>query len=410
VRILVVSPDLPFPPVSGSETRTYELVRALAQRHEVVFVGFSWGGEPAARPPFPVRVVDVRWDWPPLYREMNWGSAASAREAAELLASEGREPWLVSMYESERMEQALRVVAQEPIDLALVEQTPAARFLSALPDDVPAVVDFHNVHSLIALRSAERTSAPADEQEAKRTLRFERSLAARCDLCVTVSEPEAAAARALLGFDSVEVVPNGVDTSFFTPTGEGFLPGYLLFTGLMNYGPNVEAVRYFADEILPLVRANLPDAELHVVGAKPGEEVLALESEALVVHGRVADMRPFYSRAETVVVPLLSGGGTRVKILEAAAAAKPIVTTSLGMEGLSFVPGRDLVVADSPTEFAAAVRRLAGDRERRAALGRNARRVAESYDWRPIGDRLCDVVERRTPVKRRQHVRPGTGV
>jgi len=147
---------------------------------------------------------------------------------------------------------------------------------------------------------------------------------------------------------------------------------YLLYTGLMSYDPNVGAVRHFVAEVLPLIRQEI-NAAFHIVGAGPTEEVQALASESVIVHGSVPDMRPYFDAAMAVVVPLLEGGGTRLKILEAAASGKAIVSTSLGAEGLNLRHDEDLLIADSAPEFAAAVIRLCKDAGLRWRLGQQAR-------------------------------------
>jgi glycosyltransferase involved in cell wall biosynthesis len=196
-----------------------------------------------------------------------------------------------------------------------------------------------------------------------------------------------------LGAKNVEVVPNGVDTSFFTPGDYAATQPYLLYTGLMSYEPNVGAVRHFVAEVLPLIRQEIPNAAFHIVGARPTEEVQALASESVIVHGSVPDMRPYFDAAMAVVVPLLEGGGTRLKILEAAASGKAIVSTSLGAEGLSLRHDEDLLIADSALEFAAAVIRLCKDAGLRWRLGQQARSASLEYDWKRIGARFRRVVE-----------------
>ena len=266
------------------------------------------------------------------------------------------------------MEGTLRGLAKVGFDLVVVEHTCMARFLPALPPGLPVVLDLHNVHSLMARRALEKKTGAEKEaalREAERTLRFEKEAASRCALCLAVSDEEAEAARTLLGVAAVRVLPNGVDTSFFSPSDGPVVGGSLLYTGMMDYGPNVEAVRYFATDVLPLVRREVPEARFHVVGANPGKEVTELTSGYVEVHGYVPDVRPYYRGAAVVVVPLLHGGGTRLKVLEAAASGKAVVSTSLGVEGLKFRPGEDLLVADSPGEFADAVVRLCRDEVRR---------------------------------------------
>jgi glycosyltransferase involved in cell wall biosynthesis len=397
VRILVIADCIPFPPIGGGELRTHYLLRALATRHQVTLVGFVTR-EGTTPPPFPVRVVAVPWDWPPLYRQMLYGDEAASQAAYEVLEYGSDVPWCANWAQSEQMAEAVVTLVKEPFDLVLIEHSYMAGLLPTLPPATPRVLDFVDLHALMAQRAAGGGDHPDEEprakREAERTLRFEQRAAAHCGCSLAVSEREATAAQALLGARQVEVIPNGVDTSFFVPAGGPSTPGYLLYAGTMNYGPNVEAVEYFVSQILPLLQRNAPDVEFHIVGARPMEPVLRLAAERVIVHGQVPDIRPSYQRASAVVVPLLRGGGTRLKILEAGACARAIVSTALGAEGLEFVDGRDLLIADSTPEFADGILRLLRDPRLRDRLGRSARQASERYDWEHIGSQLCAIVER----------------
>ena len=161
----------------------------------------------------------------------------------------------------------------------------------------------------------------------------------------------------------------------------------------MNSPYNIEAVQFFAEQILPLIQEKIPEAKLHVVGQKPSKEVLSLASDSIIIHGTVPDVRPFFREAELYVVPLLYGGGTRLRILEAAACGKAIVTTSIGVEGLDFIPGKDLMVADSPTEFAKAVIKLIKNEDKRKYLGQRAQQVSRNYDWETIGSSFLRLIK-----------------
>jgi sugar transferase (PEP-CTERM/EpsH1 system associated) len=395
MRILVLAPELPFPPVSGGQLRTYHLLLSLAARHEITLVAFVWGADPLPASA-PVRVVGVPWDWPELYKEMRSGEGTAWRRAFDRLSGEATEPWFVSCYESPAMDAALRDLPGEAYDLVLIEHTMMARFIPSLPSGVPKILDLIDVHSQIERRAVEEApecEREGQRREADRTLRFERDAASRCDLCLAVSDIEAAAASSLLQAKNVRVLPNGVDTEFFTPSGNGTVEGYLLFTGFMNYWPNIEAVRFFCSDALPLIAHHSPRMTFHVVGSNPTDDVFALASERVIVHGSVPDTRPFFRDAQTVVVPLLHGGGTRLKILEAAACGKPVVTTSLGVEGLDFRPGEDLLVADTAAGFAESVLSLGADQGLRGRLGESARSVSLGYDWRIIGERLAWIVD-----------------
>jgi sugar transferase (PEP-CTERM/EpsH1 system associated) len=399
MKILIVSSAIPFPPLGGGQLRTYHLTRALAAVHEVTLAGFTFEARDQGeidRAAQCVRIVAVPWCWPRLYRQMTDVDEPAAASAAEILADDGHEPWFVSFYESPRMEEELRTLAEEGFDLVVFEGTDMARFLPLFNHSCAKILDFMDVHSQMELRAT--TSKVGDERirarrEAERTLRFERQMARQCALCLTCSEPEAVAARTLLEVERVAVVPNGVDTHYFRPMDvpRNETPT-IVFTGMMNYPPNIEAVRHFAHDILPLVADALPEVTFHIVGASPATEVRSLANERIVVHGGVEDMRPYLAAAEVVVVPILSGGGTRLKVLEAAASGKAIVSTSLGAEGLDFRAPQDLIIADSPRSFADAVIAVVTDEPMRRQLQFNARQASLAYDWQKIGQRLMSTL------------------
>jgi polysaccharide biosynthesis protein PslH len=399
--MLVLSLGLPFPPLGGGLLRTFHLLRSLAPHHHVTLATFTYGA-PHDAPPYPLEVHTVPWQWSAEYQAMTGASEAEAHSASHRLTYEAAEPWFASVMDPAPMASLLERLVRARQDLVLFEGTPMARFLPWVPPDIPRVLDLFDIHSVMARKEAERSSAanrPALAHEAARTLAFERHAARDCDACLAVSDLDAGAARNVLGSTSVFVVPNGVDTSYFVPSALAPEPGALLFTGRMNYGPNADAVCYFVEQILPLVRREIGGARLHVVGAAPPPRVSSLASDAVVIHGQVPDVRDHQWRSEVVVVPMRAGGGTRLKILEAAASGKAIVSTSLGVEGLSLQAGETVVIADSPAEFAAAVVALLRDPDRRARLGTAARAAAIGFDWTAIGDSFRRIVERVTAAR-----------
>jgi glycosyltransferase involved in cell wall biosynthesis len=328
---------------------------------------------------------------------------AASRRAYESLTFVADEPWFASVMETARMEATLeRILAVRP-DLVLLEGTPLARFLPLLPPDVPRVLDLFDVHSVMAQRAlalagdADRVAAA---REAERTLAFEKRAVEGCDACLAVSEADANAARSILGAVNVHVVPNGVDIRYFAPTNSETEPGAMLFTGRMSYEPNADAACHFAADVLPLICREVPHARFHIVGAAPPARVSVLASDRVAVHGRVDDVRPHLAACQVVVVPIRAGGGTRLKVLEAAASGKAIVSTTLGVEGLPFVAEEDLSVADTPSDFAAATIALLRDPERRAALGARAHAVARRYDWSTIGESFSRILEQAATAQR----------
>jgi glycosyltransferase involved in cell wall biosynthesis len=172
----------------------------------------------------------------------------------------------------------------------------------------------------------------------------------------------------------------------------------LVFTAKMDFRPNVDAVLWFAREVLPLIRQGAPQTRFWVVGKDPHPRLAPLASDpAVVLTGWVEDVRPYIAGAAVYVIPLRIGGGTRLKVLEAMAMGKAIVSTALGCEGFELVPDQELVIADSPADFAAAVLALLHDPDRREQLGRAGRRFAGSrYDWQIIVPQLEQVYERQS--------------
>jgi glycosyltransferase involved in cell wall biosynthesis len=193
---------------------------------------------------------------------------------------------------------------------------------------------------------------------------------------------------------AVAVVPNGVDLEFYRP---GIVPPLtdagthaLVFTGKMDYRPNVDAVLWFADAVLPLILAQAPDTRFYVVGQQPHERLARLaEQPGIMLTGRVPDTRPYIAAAGVYIVPLRIGGGTRLKVLEAMAMGQAIVSTRLGCDGFDFTDSHEVRFADEPAAFAEAVLELFRDRSRAAALGQTARAFVEThYGWDAIVPRL----------------------
>jgi polysaccharide biosynthesis protein PslH len=383
VRILVVATALPFPPVSGGGLRTYHVTRALATRHAVTLVGFVYDGETIGEPAYPVTLRAIPWRTPPLYQAMESDDRAEAARAALVLERELDEPWISSYYESEAMRVALAGEAARGYDLALFLGSDTARYVSCFDRGTPIALDFMDVLSLMAERAVS-DAADAARREAARTRSWESGIARRADLLFACSKEEAQAAERLLGVTGVRVVPNGVDTRRFVPPPAKPETRRLLFAGHMGYAPNRDAARWFAREVMPRLRASGSAAVLDVVGARSREDLSDLAASDVVLHGLVPDTLPYQHQAAIVVAPILAGGGTRLKILEAAASGNAVVSTSLGAEGLGLVEDEEIVLADDAPAMARAIDALLAQPERRHEIGKRARAAVLRYDWERI--------------------------
>jgi polysaccharide biosynthesis protein PslH len=221
--------------------------------------------------------------------------------------------------------------------------------------------------------------------EAAKMRRFEKAVLGRFRDVVAVSDNDRELMEAMDGTTRVTVVPTGVDTSTYrVDASVGQTEPRVMFLGSMDWPANIDGVEWFAAEVWPLVRAAVPDARFQVVGRKPPPRIQRLAGESVEIVGGVESVLPYLRSAPVFVVPLRIGGGTRLKIYEAMAAQRAIVSTRVGAEGLDYSDGRDIVIADEPRAFADAVIRLLRDRDAREAMGRAAGATAARYDWSSV--------------------------
>jgi glycosyltransferase involved in cell wall biosynthesis len=395
-RALVLANRLPYPLDDGWNVRTFHVVRSvarMAQTRLLVFHDVGDGSllrEAAAAYGPDVQIVPV----------------PTARRRSKLvratLGAVTRWPLHVWNQESPDMRAAVaRAIDEEGCTLCLSVATFFARYLDALPSDVVRLVDTHNIDSLAVARYGETERNPLRRayvaHTARQLQRLEAHVFASADRVWVCSAEEVPIAHARAANARVRVVPNGVDTAWFGTVADGrAVPGRLLFFGRLDYYPNVDALQYYAAEILPLLRSRQPGLELVVIGAgnRAAADAVAREHAGIRVLGRVDDVRPQLEAAQAVIVPLRVGGGTRLKIVEALAAGRPVISTSIGAEGLDLTSGRELVLADTPAAFAAAIDEVVTDPALAERLGATGRReMIARYDWSSIARGIAEDLE-----------------
>ena len=387
MRILWLKSDLLLPLDKGGRLRTWHLMRHLARRHDITYLSFAEGAadgmHEVAR-----RVATVP------RRDPAKGTWRFYADAALHLVDPL--PYAVGKYRSRRFAQTLNdLLASEPFDLLVCDFLfPSVNLPRTLP--CPAVIFTHNVEAEIWRRHAETKTGPAAllyRRQYARMLRYERRALERFDGVLVVSHADRQTFARLYPDairQDVHVVSTGVDTGFFSPAPSAADGRGLVFTGSMDWLPNEDAVAYCCREILPRIRADEPTATLTIVGRSPTPAVKRLAADhGVTVTGRVDDVRPYMRDAAVYVVPLRIGGGTRLKIFEAMAIGKAVVSTTVGAEGLPVANGEHLLIADEPHLFARAVVRLFRDVERRRAIEAAARKlVVERYDWSAVAGEL----------------------
>lgn len=392
MRILWLKADLLLPLDKGGKLRTWHLMRELATHHAITFLSFVDPDQPRADIDGMHEVASEVVTVP--RRDAAKGTLAFYLDAARHLLSS--RPYAVAKYESGAYKTAVAdALARTAYDLIVCDFLPPAVNLPAtLP--CPVVLFTHNVEAEIWRRHADTATGLVKRlllgTQYRRMLRFEAETLRRFEGVLAVSEADRETFSRLYpgaAREPIHVVPTGVDTSYFAPASadpEAASPAdgrTLIFTGSMDWLPNEDAMRFFCRDILPLIRAEEPEVTLQIVGRAPTPEVRRLaEDTAVQVTGRVDDVRPFMRQAAVYIVPLRIGGGTRLKIFEAMAMSKAVVSTTVGAEGLPVTAGEHLMLADEPRSFARSVVRMLRDLERRRGIERAARAlVVEHYDW-----------------------------
>ncbi len=378
--ILFLAHRLPYPPDRGDRIRSHALLRAAAAQARVHLVVFVDNAADLAQ------AEALR----PLVASLHVEQRKRGRLAALVDGLTHRRPLSLSLFDSATMRaHVAATLAAEPVSTIFAFSSQMAQFV---PENIAGrrfVMDFVDVDSakFASYAAAGGPLAPIHAREARLLEQWERAVAGRADVSLLVSDAEAALFRRIAPEAQIVTLGNGVDLDRFSPTadfapiaaGEGPL---LVFTGQMDYRPNVEGVCRFAREVLPAIRARVADARFAIVGRSPTAAVRRLAAlPGVIVTGEVADVRPWLAAASAVVVPLAIARGVQNKLLEAMAMGRPVVASPAAFAGIDALPGRDLIVADSADQ-AEAIIRLLGDAAQAAAMGAAARRqIVARYAW-----------------------------
>jgi glycosyltransferase involved in cell wall biosynthesis len=370
-----------WPATAGGRIRTLETLSCLSRRHEVtVLTTHGPDDDPDGlrqRLPSCRDVISIPFAAP----------RVGSKDFAAALAHSWLSPLPVDLWKwrVDAVRDRAQSIMTEGTDVCVAD------FLVSFPNvpttSAPVILFEHNVEYMIWQRLAGLERRPVRrallELEWRKMRRAERASCADADLTIAVSEDDRARLESLAPDARCVAIPTGVDTTYFSPRDATEIPHHLVFTGSMDWFPNEDAILYFADSILPRIRLQMPHVTLAVVGRNPSERIRAAGQRAgIVITGTVDDVRPFMSEAALYIVPLRAGGGTRLKIFEALAMGKAVVSTSVGAEGLAVTHGHNIAIADEPEAFARQVIELLRDPAGRHALGSAGRQLVESrYSW-----------------------------
>jgi glycosyltransferase involved in cell wall biosynthesis len=393
VRVLHIMPYLPVRRASGGPIRVYHLLKVLAERHDVTVLAYgSQEDADGLRQSFDSRlrgihVVPRPW---PVRSTIN---KRLGQFAALLTNHSFYHLWI----RDQKMQSEInRLLSDNDFDVVQSEFSVMGFF--RLESEAVKILDVHDVEHDKIRRMWSNTRSPLRRfhyrREHRKFFREEAEVCSSQDALFVTSMRDKELLDAMVPQVPKFYIPNGVDSSYFKPYDGSAEPASLVFTGLMSYVPNYDGILHFLDEVFPLVKKEIPEAKIYIVGDRPTKALLKRSSESIIVTGYVDDVRPFVWRSSVYVVPLRMGGGTRLKIFEAMAMRKPIVTTSIGCEGIDVRDGESVLIADDPQAFADATVKLLRNAALRRELGENGFEFAKSqHDWSVIGEHVDEAYQ-----------------
>lgn len=393
MRILFLSPTLPYPLTDGGRIRVFNLLKQIAQKNDVSLLALE------TQPTDSDNIVNMEQLGIEVHLVQNGSSIPSISLNTIFSALFNRQPITVARYNVPAYRQKFTdLLSSGTFDIVHYEMLHTAHFQKE--SVLPSVLSLQNVDSAIWQRLQGETGnlfykcAYWSQQRAFQ--RYERVLSPKFGAVTCTSEVDAAVFKQYCAEGTVEIIPNGVDVTHFSPDYASETAAHLIYIGSMDWYPNEDAVSFFAEEVLPKIQKNVSDVQFTIVGGNPSERVQRLAAmKGVVVTGRVPEIKPYFAEATVFVVPLRIGSGTRLKILEALAMGKAVVSTTVGAEGLALQDGKEIFIADEPNPFAEAVTRLLTDPKLRMEIGKNGRaRVEQDYDWRNIAEKLNNVYEK----------------
>jgi glycosyltransferase involved in cell wall biosynthesis len=389
-KVLWVSHFVPYPPKGGAFQRSYNLMRGVGSAHDVHLLALKHksGSHPGEYNAMAAAELGK------FCTGVDIIDGTSATRAAGLatrgLKMLGGVPLTVSVSDVPQMRVRLReLLARERFDLVHFDTIGLGCYLDEI-GDLPAVMCHHGAEAFMMLRRVQRERSLLRKAvfwaEGHLLRRYEARVCSRVARNLACSALDAKLMAEFAPGARFTVVANGVDVDYFHA-----MPPVdsrnVIFAGRLDQYSNRDAIRHFVHEVWPRVRARFSDAVLDILGANPPEDLVALSrtDDSIRIHGFVPDVRPYFEKAALAVCPIRDGGGTRVKILDNLSMGKPIVSTSIGVEGIDVVPERDLLIADSPSAFETQIARILEDAPLRARLAANARSLAErTYSWEGI--------------------------
>ncbi|NOZ86801.1 MAG: glycosyltransferase [Deltaproteobacteria bacterium] len=390
-----MSTENPYPPVGGHHIRTYNVLRILAERHRIFFIGFAQNKEELVYVEDLKELCETVDVYPIPKTGLNPGFLYHVIRNLFSRLPLTAERFFIP----EARERVRRLLSDGHIDMVHIDMLALARYHELL-HGVPSVLTNHNVESLRLYRWMHTESNIIKKAylylQYLKLRAFEKEACPRFEHCIVVSEDDKQHLIDLCSSDNFVVVPNGVDIDYFKPLKENVRENHLIWVGGMSGPYNSDAVDFFLDNIWPVVKNENPGVTMDFIGKKPTRRLQeqAAADPAINVLGFIDDVRPFVQRAAVFVAPIRSGSGTKIKVLNAMAQAKPVVATTVAAEGIEVTDGLNILLADDPLDFAGRITFLLNNKEVSERIGNNARSLIESrYSWKVISETIFRIYQ-----------------
>jgi len=402
MKILWLSHILPYPPKGGVMQRSYNLIKEVAKENEVYLFAFNQ----KAWLPTKEDIIKAKKEFERFCKKVEVFELPSDKSKAAwyslvLKSFFSKDGYTINWTKSKTMMKKIKeFLATNHIDLIHFDTIGLAEYVKEIKE-IPKVLNHHNIESHMMLRRAKKEKNPLKKiyflQEAIKLRKYEKQVCPNFNMNLVVSELDKERLLNIAPNSKVEVIPNGVDINYFKPLNSKIKRHNIVFAGRMNAYPNEDAVIWFLKEIWPLLKKEVPDATFTIAGRNPTPRIkkFAKNDPSILVTGYVDDIRPFIAQAEVYICPIRDGGGTKLKILDAMAMGKIIVTTTIGAEGLGVIHERHVLIANDPKISASQVLLVFNNPDLRKYLSQNARQLVEKkYSWEIIGKKLNSLYQK----------------
>ncbi len=391
MKILQLSPRVPYPLNEGGSISIFNITRQLSERGAEIYFVAVWESQISS---CPTELANLCGDVLLTKTSGEYGIESAIRNLLSPV------PINIQKYHSKSiLNKIVGFIKDKQIDLIHVDHLHMAYYGLALKEilDVPVVLREHNLELKIMERFSESSNNLALRTyariQARKFLKYEPAICSMMNKCIMITDQDRDRLLSMRKDVDTIVIPAGVDTDFFKPTDIEGEENTIAYIGSLDWLPNIDGLRWFVNEVMPIIVKSKPNVKLYVFGKSPSRDVERLnDGKNVFVKGFVKDVREVYKQARVMIVPLLAGSGIRIKILEAMAAGKAVVTTSIGCEGIKVAPGKNIMVADTPQAFADNVLHLLDDANLCKLIGIEAASfVGKEYSWNKIGDMFWKV-------------------